>query len=67
MCSARRGVLELSSEVRDRSDQRYRLAKSNAEQVEKIVRIGREFGIEFATPDEARQILDLKGQDEVGF
>ena len=47
--------------------EKNRLAKSNAEQVEKIVRIGREFGIEFATPDEARQILGLKGQDEVGF
>ncbi|MCJ7595005.1 MAG: 3-keto-5-aminohexanoate cleavage protein, partial [Desulfobacterales bacterium] len=43
--------------------EKNRLAKSNAEQVEKIVRIGREFGIEFATPDEARQILVLKGQD----
>jgi uncharacterized protein (DUF849 family) len=37
------------------------LAKSNAEQVEKIIRIGRELGIEPATPAEARQILGLKG------
>ena len=44
-----------------------RLAKSNAEQVEKIVRIAREFGIEPATPDQARQILGLKGQDKVNF
>lgn len=37
------------------------MAKSNAEQVEKIVRIAKEFGIEPATPNEARQILGLKG------
>jgi uncharacterized protein (DUF849 family) len=43
------------------------LAKSNAEQVEKIVRILKEFGHEPATPDEARQILGLKGQDKVNF
>ena len=35
------------------------LAKSNADQVEKIIRIGREFGIEPATPDEAREILGI--------
>jgi uncharacterized protein (DUF849 family) len=44
-----------------------RLAKSNAELIEKIVRIARELGIEPATPDEARQILGLKGLDEVNF
>jgi uncharacterized protein (DUF849 family) len=44
-----------------------RLAKSNAEQVEKIARIAREFGIEPATPDEARQILGLKGIQKVNF
>jgi uncharacterized protein (DUF849 family) len=43
------------------------LAKSNAEQVEKIVRIARELGHEPATPDEAREILKLKGQDKVNF
>jgi len=43
------------------------LAKSNAEQVEKIVRIAREFGIEPATPAEARRILGLKGIDNVNF
>jgi hypothetical protein len=37
------------------------LAKSNAEQVAKMVRIIRELGIEPATPDEARKILGLKG------
>lgn len=44
-----------------------RVAKSNAEQVEKIVRIAREFGLEPATPDEARKILGLKGLDNVNF
>jgi uncharacterized protein (DUF849 family) len=43
------------------------LAKSNAELVEKMVRILREFGNEPATPDEAREILKLKGQDKVNF
>ena len=37
------------------------MAKSNAEQVAKIVRIAKELGIEPATPDEAREILGLKG------
>ncbi|MCX7816093.1 MAG: 3-keto-5-aminohexanoate cleavage protein [Syntrophales bacterium] len=44
-----------------------RLAKSNAEQVEKIIRIARELGIEPATPEEARKILGLKGKDKVNF
>lgn len=44
-----------------------RMAKSNAEQVEKIVRIARELGVEPATPDEARQILGLKGLDKVNY
>lgn len=43
------------------------LAKSNAELVEKVVRIAGEFGREIATPDEARQILGLKGKDKVNF
>ena len=44
-----------------------RMAKSNAEQVEKIVRIGRELGIEPASPDEAREILGLKGLENVNY
>jgi len=44
-----------------------RIAKSNAEQVEKIARIARELGIEPATPDETRKILGLKGLDKVNF
>jgi len=43
------------------------LAKSNAELVEKVVRIAREFEREIATPDEARAILGLKGKDKVNY
>jgi uncharacterized protein (DUF849 family) len=43
------------------------LAKSNAEQVGKIARIARELSLEPATPDEARQILGLKGSDKVNW
>jgi uncharacterized protein (DUF849 family) len=43
------------------------LAKSSAEQVAKIIRIGRELGVDPATPDEARSILGLKGLDQVNF
>jgi uncharacterized protein (DUF849 family) len=38
-----------------------RLASSNAEQVDKIVRILRELSLDIATPDQARRMLDLKG------
>jgi uncharacterized protein (DUF849 family) len=44
-----------------------RLAKSNAEQVEKIVRIARELGMEPATTAEARKILRLKGIAHVHY
>jgi len=44
-----------------------RMAKSNAEQVSKIIRIIRELGSEPATPDEARAILGLKGADKIAF
>jgi len=43
------------------------VAKSNAEQVAKMVRIAGELGIDPATPDEARSILGLKGIDKVNF
>lgn len=43
------------------------MAKSNAEQVAKIIRIARELGSEPASPDEAREILGLKGIDKVAF
>jgi len=43
------------------------LTKSNAELVEKIVKIAELFEREIATPDDARQILGLKGGDKVKF
>ncbi len=43
------------------------LATSNAQQVQKIVRIIREMGHEPATPVEAREMLGLKGGDRVAF
>ncbi|WP_422037558.1 3-keto-5-aminohexanoate cleavage protein [Roseibium sp.] len=46
---------------------RGRLATSNAEQVTKIRRIVEDLGCEVATPDEAREMLDLKGGDRVAF
>jgi uncharacterized protein (DUF849 family) len=44
---------------------RGQLARSNAEQVTKVRRIIEELGLEIATPDDARQMLGLKGGDTV--
>ena len=44
-----------------------RMAQSSAEQVEKIARIASEFGLSPATPDEARQMLGLKGLEKVNY
>jgi uncharacterized protein (DUF849 family) len=46
---------------------RGKLASSNAEQVAKIRRIVEELGHEVATPAEAREVLGLKGGDQVNF
>lgn len=46
---------------------RGKLAKSNAEQVAKIRTIVEELGYEIATPNDARQMLGLKGADRVKF
>ncbi|AXT27134.1 3-keto-5-aminohexanoate cleavage protein [Ruegeria sp. AD91A] len=46
---------------------RGKLAESNAQQVAKIRRIVEDLGSQMATPDEAREILDLKGGDRVAF
>lgn len=46
---------------------RGKLASSNAEQVTKIRRIVEDLGCEVATPDEAREMLALKGADRVRF
>lgn len=43
------------------------LATSNAQQVLKIRRIIEELGHEIASPDDAREMLDLKGPDKVSF
>jgi len=44
-----------------------RLAASNAEQVVAARRLIEGLGLEIATPDEAREILSLKGADKVAF
>lgn len=43
------------------------LAKSSAEQVMAVKSIAETLGLEIATSDEAREILDLKGMDKVNF
>ena len=43
------------------------LAESNAAQVTQIRKVIEGLGLEVATPDEAREILVLKGGDRVGF
>jgi len=44
-----------------------KLATSNAEQVTKARQIIEGLGLEIATPDDAREILGLKGADKVNF
>jgi uncharacterized protein (DUF849 family) len=44
-----------------------RLARSSAEQVEKIVNIAKELSIKPATPDDVREMLNLKGIDKVNY
>lgn len=46
---------------------RGELAASNAQQVAKVRRILTELGLEVATPAEARDMLQLKGGDQVAF
>jgi uncharacterized protein (DUF849 family) len=46
---------------------RGQLAESNADQVTRIRQILAGLSLEIATPDEARQMLDLKGGDRVAF
>jgi uncharacterized protein (DUF849 family) len=43
------------------------LAESNADQVTRIRTVLEALNLEVATPDEARQMLGLKGADKVGF
>jgi uncharacterized protein (DUF849 family) len=44
-----------------------KLARSNAEQVRKVREIVEGLGLEVASPDEARDILQLKGASKVAF
>ena len=44
-----------------------KLAESNADQVRKIRQVLEGLSLEIATPDEARQMLALKGTDQVNF
>jgi uncharacterized protein (DUF849 family) len=46
---------------------RGRLAETNAHQVRQVRQIIEGLGLEVATPDDAREILSLKGGDQVGF
>jgi len=46
---------------------RGKMATSNADQVRKIRHLLEELGYEIATPDEAREMLALKGANNVGF
>jgi len=43
------------------------LARTNGEQVRQVRGIIEGLGLELASPDEARALLDLKGADDVGF
>ena len=43
------------------------LAESSAVQVAKLRRIVEELGLEIATPDEAREILGLKGRENINI
>ncbi len=43
------------------------MAKSNADQVAKVRRIIEDLSLDVATPDEAREILALKGRDSLNF
>ena len=43
------------------------VSESNAQQVKKVRQILEGIGLEIASPDEAREILSLKGGDKVNF
>ena len=44
-----------------------RLAETNAQQVSKMRQVLEGMSLEIATPEEARDMLSLKGGDRVGF
>ena len=71
-CGSRRWVPQWVAHVRVGLEDslwlgRGRLAESNAAQVRQVRQIIEGLGLEVATPDEAREILSLKGADRVGF
>jgi uncharacterized protein (DUF849 family) len=43
------------------------LAESNAQQVRAVRKVIEGLGLDVATPDDAREILQLKGKDRVAF
>jgi uncharacterized protein (DUF849 family) len=43
------------------------LAENNAQQVTRVRQIIEGLGLEIATPDDAREILELKGAERVNF
>ena len=43
------------------------LAESNAQLVERAIRMAEDMGRPVASPAEARRILGLKGKDQVGY
>ena len=54
--------------IRDRLwDGPGNLAKTNADQVKRVVEILNGLSLEVATPDEARQMLGLKGKDKTNI
>jgi uncharacterized protein (DUF849 family) len=48
-------------------DRRRPPRETNAEQVTQVRKIIEGLGLEIASPDEAREILQLKGGDKVAF
>jgi uncharacterized protein (DUF849 family) len=44
-----------------------KLAETNAAQVSQVRKIIEGLGLDVATPEEAREILDLKGSDRTAF
>ena len=54
-------------EIQKELDGVGKVATTNVELVEKVKRLAGEFEREIATPDEARELLGLKGIESVNF
>ena len=61
------GAAEAGAAIVHLHARRGRLAETNAHQVTQVRQIIEGLGLEVATPDDAREILSLKGGDQVGF